>query len=40
MTFRYYRNWEDKDTAIEVRDYSITVADDGMIQSVDVTSKE
>ena len=40
LTFRYYRNWEDKDTAIEVRDYSITVADDGMIQSVDVTSKE
>ncbi|SFN32108.1 protease inhibitor I42 family protein [Proteiniclasticum ruminis] len=40
LIFRYYRNWEGKDTAVEVREYSITVADDGKIQSVDVKNKE
>lgn len=40
LTFRYYRNWESKDTAIEVRSYSIFVTDDGKIQSVDVKNKE
>lgn len=40
LIFRYYRSWENKDTAIEVKEYVVLVAEGGEIRSVEENKKE
>lgn len=35
LIFRYYRSWENKDTALEVKEYVVSVEEGGKIRSVE-----